>query len=231
MKKIHPENGNYYHIVNRGVAGIDIFRDIKDFLHFLACLKEFNTEKGIEFRTLKNKKTSIPFQQDYKPLVEIIAYCLLPHHYHILLRQIHDNGIVKYMKKIGTGYTMYFNSRYKTHGHAFQGRYLAEHIASFDALKQKAAYIHLHPLKRKEEEISDIRLDSILFQKASLYPWSSLYDYTQNTSLTINMPELKYVRPLLSKEAILPAGKGDEYLSHILEFWGKEKLVLAPRMI
>lgn len=231
MKKIHPENWQYYHIVNRGVAGIDILRDTKDFLHFLACLKEFNTEKGIEFRLLKNKKTAIPLQQDAKPLVEIIAYCLLPHHYHILLRQIYDKGIVKYMKKIGTGYTMYFNSRYKTHGHAFQGRYLAEHISSVDVLKQRAAYIHLHPLKRKEQEISFIRLDSILFQKATLYPWSSLSDYTHNTSLTVDMPELKYVRPLLSKEVILTTVNGDEYLPHILKFWGKENIAIAPRMI
>src|SRR4030042_5708941 len=108
MKKPTFINDKIYHIYNRGVEKRNIFINEKDYVRFLHDLYEFNNsisaDKFFEIHALKNKNRSL--------LVEILAYCLMPNHYHILLRQKNDNGVVTFMKKLGTGYAMYFNEKY-----------------------------------------------------------------------------------------------------------------------
>jgi len=75
-------------------------------------------------------------------LVEIIVYCLNPNHYHIILRQVSEGGVSKFMLKLSSGYSSYFNKKNKRSGSLFQGRFKAVHIDSNEYLLYLSAYVN-----------------------------------------------------------------------------------------
>jgi putative transposase len=101
-------------------------------------------------------------------LVNILVYCLMPNHFHLLLEQLDDNGITKFIQKMTTGYTMYFNNKYKRSGALFQGVFKRSHVKSDASLLEISKYIHLNPVKI----LGDEGLKRLLE-----YPWSSFPDY------------------------------------------------------
>ena len=82
-----------------------------------------------------------------KELVNIGAYCLMPNHFHLLLQEKEDGGISRFMQKLLTGYTMYFNKRQDRTGALFQGKFQSRHVDEDNYLKYLVAYIHLNPVK------------------------------------------------------------------------------------
>lgn len=143
MIRTNSIKGEYYHVYNRGVDKRVIFSDRKDYERFLKSLTSFNTLEPIgsiyehSFEIKKNKVRD-------KLLVKIICYCLNPNHFHLLLTPVIDGGVEKFMQRLGTGYTMYFNERYKRSGALFQGRYKSKHVADNDYLLYLSAYINLN---------------------------------------------------------------------------------------
>ncbi len=224
-------NNEYYHICNRGVIGVEVLKDVKDHLHFLSCLKEFNTDRNVEFRILKTSEPISRRDAEEHELVEIISYCLQPKHYHLILKQKKNNGIALFMQKIGTGYTMYYNSRYSSNGHIFQGKFLSQHIPNSDFLLFMTSFIHLHPLKRKEEQLFNLKLNKILIIKLSTYVWSSMPDYMNNTAIYIDLPELKYVKPHVNIERIQSILQNEAYDSYILNNWGKKYVKIGKKYL
>jgi putative transposase len=154
MRKEEFANNEYYHIYNRGVDKRKIFTGARDYSRFIKNLEEFNT-------TDPNwKKTAAEFQGlalNKKPLVEIIAYCLNPNHYHLILKQVKEKGITEFMQRIGTGYTMYFNKKSKRTGSLFQGTFKTVHIDSNEYLLYLSAYINhnyfIHGYSKDKNEI------------------------------------------------------------------------------
>jgi putative transposase len=154
MRKEEFANGEYYHIYNRGVDKRKIFTNSLDYARFFKNLEDFNT-------TDPNwKKTAAEFQGlalNKNPLVEIVAYCLNPNHYHLILKQIKEKGIPEFMQRIGTGYTMYFNKKNKRTGSLFQGTFKTVHIDSNEYLLYLSAYINhnhfIHGYSKDKNEI------------------------------------------------------------------------------
>jgi len=152
MPRLKPYVGEYYHIYNRGVDKRNIFMDENDYVRFLKSIDKFNylgvqlPESGVGLR-----------------LVELICYCLNPNHFHLLMKQITDKGIEKFMHKLGTSYTNYFNLKYNRSGSLFEGKYKARHVQDNASLLWLSAYINGNP------EIHQIA-------KANNYKWSS-YPY------------------------------------------------------
>ena len=136
----------FYHVYNRGVDKREIFDDQYDIDRFYQSMVEFNSVEPIgsifenSFRKESPKQARL---QTKERLVEFIAYCLNPNHYHFILEQLVDNGISIFMQRLG-GYTMYFNEKNKRSGSLFQGRYKAKHIASNDYLLHLSAYVSLN---------------------------------------------------------------------------------------
>lgn len=129
---------NYYHVYNRGVEKRSIFLDDNDYAVFLGLLKKYLTGEN------SNPNNRHP----YTPLngkVDLVAYCLMPNHFHLLLYQIDEGGITSLMRRVATGYVMYFNNRYERVGGLFQGRYKASLIQKDDYLQHVSRYIHLNP--------------------------------------------------------------------------------------
>lgn len=137
-------NNNFYHIFNRGVEKRIIFKSNPDYQRFLA------TAYYYQFAGPKPKfSTHTRFrQQDFhaKPrIVEIVCYCLMPNHFHLILRQLKTNGIQEFMKKVLNSYTKYFNTKYKRSGHLFQGAFKDVPIEKDEHLLHLSRYIHLNP--------------------------------------------------------------------------------------
>ena len=152
MRNVVFENGEYYHVYNRGIDKRDVFVDKYDFLRFLKSMKEFNTTLPIgslHENHFKDLGVQLPSENGER-LVEFVAYCLNPNHYHFILKQLVDSGISKFMQKIGTGYTNYFNEKNKRSGALFQGRFKAVLIDSNEYLLYLSAYVnknnHIHHL-------------------------------------------------------------------------------------
>jgi len=120
MKKPPFLENQIYHIYNRGVEKRDVYIDIQDYAHFIHYLFTLNDEGTSDHNLSRQMSKVQPYsfvesEKKKKPrklLVEILAFCLMPNHYHLMLRQKADGGIVKFMQRIGTAYTMFFNQKY-----------------------------------------------------------------------------------------------------------------------
>ena len=178
LRKTPLANNEIYHIVIRGVEGINIFRDLSDYKRLTLSLYEFNDDKSVEI-WLKIRNVGRPSSHKREELVEILAFCLMPNHIHLLLRQIKDGGITKFMKKLGTGYANYFNKRYKRFGYLFQGRFKSIHIKNDNQLKTVFVYIHTNPaiLVDKNWKEGVIKNSNKIISFIEHYKWSSYLFY------------------------------------------------------
>lgn len=140
--KEYAEN-SYYHIYNRGVAKQSIFIDEQDYKTFLSYLKIYLTPIPID----KNKQ-AFPSRQlkNFYQELKLLAYCLLPNHFHLFVWQREANTIANFLKSITTKYSMYFNKKYKRVGPVFQGRYKAVMVKNENQFIYLSKYIHRNPL-------------------------------------------------------------------------------------
>lgn len=185
MRRINFKNGQYYHIYNRGVEKRDIFLDEGDYFRFIHNLYEFNNSNpvlnlGRDLGGLnEGGETSFNQRKPRKRLVDIICFCQMPNHFHIILKQLVEGGISKFMQKIGTGYTVYFNIKYERSGVLFQGVFKAVHIEAENYLTYLSRYIHLNPAELKESEWKKggIKNWKLVNEFLENYRWSSYPDY------------------------------------------------------
>jgi len=186
MRNIRFVNKEIYHVYNRSVEEKEIFVDDQDRFRFIHDLFEFNDEapavnlyyKRPLIQSYEAKPRKIE-QQKRKLLVEILAFVVMPNHFHLLLRQIKENGISNFMHKLGTGYTMYFNQKYERAGSLFQGTYKAILVNQEAHFIHLPYYIHLNPLDLKFPEWRDREIKNYKQAMKFLenYRWSSFLDY------------------------------------------------------
>ncbi len=218
--------GNIYHILNRGVDKRKIFLDDKDHLRFIHDLFEFNDVESANNLTYYFHKTkSMDIGRPYiiktkgvkqrKLLVHILAFCLMPNHYHLLVKPLTDEGMSKFMKKLNMGYSKYFNEKYQRSGALFEGRYKSIAIKRDSHLVHIPYYIHLNPLDllisgwRKGEANNTKKVIKFLEN----YRWSSFLDYIGRK----NFPSLTQRELLLNF-----FGGPEEYKKEMIK-WLKER--------
>ena len=176
--------GEYYHIYNRGIDKRIIFRKERDYERFMILLYIANTKDSFRLDDLLNKQNKTFYEvlkiKKEDLLVSIGAWAIMPNHFHMLVRQEVDGGITKFMKKLGTGYSMFFNIKYERKGALFGGLFKAKLIGNDDNyMRQLFAYIHLNPLEIKFPEWEDDLNRSSVEMKIFLeqYRYSSYKDY------------------------------------------------------
>lgn len=144
--------GGYYHVYNRGVEKRNIFEDEQDYKVFIKYLKEclcpppdpLKIKKSFTLQGYTFK--GIPHQpKNFYDKVELIAYCLMPNHFHFMLRQKNKQDIRAFIQSISTRYAMYFNKKYKRVGSLYQGTYKSVLIENENYLLHLSRYIHLNP--------------------------------------------------------------------------------------
>lgn len=151
-RKIVPLiTGEKYHIYNRGCDKRIIFTCKNDYLRFYLTLQAFNcVEPTYCYENVKNKQYA-----SNDRLVKIIAYALLPNHFHLILEQKVDGGISEFMKRILVGYTAYFNDRHDRSGVLFQGKFKRIHIDRDQYYNYLFAYVNenhvVHNVKIEDE--------------------------------------------------------------------------------
>jgi putative transposase len=163
--KIFAPN-NYYHVFNRGVGKQDIFLDDQDFKFFLLRANEnlfpeqIKKQEGHPLGKWQYVRKQLPVGA-----FSMISDCLMPNHFHFLIRQNGDCPISKIVTKISTGYSMYFNKKYERVGGLFQDQFKAVLIENDSYLLWLSAYIHNNP------KVAG------LVKKLEDYKWSSYLDY------------------------------------------------------
>jgi len=160
-------NGEFYHIYNRGVDKRNIFESSHDYERFIDLLYLANSSKALSYRNIKSSKKGLFTYDREETLVSIGAYCLMPNHFHLLITPYSEESAAKFMSKLSTAYTMYFNKKNNRSGSLFQGTYKAKHANSDEYLKYLFSYIHLNPSKAS-------------LTRAKTYQYSSLFDYYSN---------------------------------------------------
>jgi putative transposase len=146
-RKVKLVKDEYYHIYNRGTDKREIFSCDLDYLRFLKSLKEFNVLQPIGSlyeKHLRDKKKMSKNGHPMSKLVEIISYCLNPNHYHLILKQIRERGIEKFMQRVGNGYTKYYNQRNDRSGVLFQGPFKSAHIDANKYFLYVSAYVNMN---------------------------------------------------------------------------------------
>lgn len=185
MRKVIFADGCFYHIYNRGVDKRKIFLDDADRYRFIHSLYEFNNTEPARHtvRRVQNQNhgrgSTSTIRKTRRRLVNIICFCMIPNHFHLILLQKLKDGVVKFMQKFGTGYTAYFNKRRQRNGVLFQGRFQAKLIDRDVYLIYLSRYIHLNPLKLiepnwKENGIKDLERARKFLES---YRWSSYLDH------------------------------------------------------
>lgn len=182
--------GEIYHVFNRSVAGFPIFQTKTDYQRLLELIN-FYRYKNPAIRFSHFKK--LPFDQRaifqnnlitlYSPQVEILAYCVMPNHFHFLLKQVEENGISRFIRILQNSYAKYFNTKNDRNGGLFQAMFKCLRIEDDEQLLHVARYIHLNPatayLVHKIEDLQN-------------YPWDSFGEYVKTE-----------VHPFLDKSFLL----------------------------
>lgn len=165
----------YYHVYNRGVNKRPIFKTQRDYRRFVLLIRFYKTRnyplkfsKFIKLSTNQRKEIWIKLQND-KSHIDIITYCLMPNHFHFLLKQNSEFGISKFLGNIQNSHARYFNIKTERIGPLFQGQFKTVKIDSEEQLLHVSRYIHLNPFS------SAIVAD---FKGLENYEWSSLKEYT-----------------------------------------------------
>lgn len=170
----------YYHIYNRGTDKRIIFMDKEDYQRFSTLMFLCNSRRSIVFRDIPIGEAYVFERGD--TLVDIGAYCLMPNHFHILVREKIEKGVSIFMQKLLTAYSMYFNTKYKRTGSLYGGPFRATHINDDRYLKYLFAYIHLNPIKIIDPMWKESGISSLISAKQYIgkYIYSSYYDYVGN---------------------------------------------------
>ena len=157
-------NGEIYHVFNRGVAKLPIFTDKRDHARFLETIFYYQFQGPKPQFSQLNRFKDFKFENN-KKILEILCYCLMPNHYHFLVKQLEENGISEFARKTSDSYTKYFNTKHRRVGSLFQGPFKAVRIADDNQLMHVSRYIHLNPVA------------SFLVKDLKEYFWSSYLDY------------------------------------------------------
>ena len=156
-------NDEYYHIFNRGVAKMPIFNNAFDYKHFINTFLYYQVD-GPKPRFSFFRKQPTTLENNVK-IVDIICYCLMPNHFHFLLRQKKENGITEFVSKISNSYTKYFNVKNNRVGPLLQGEFKSVYVESNEQLLHLSRYIHLNPLI------------GYVVKELDSYRWSSYHEY------------------------------------------------------
>ena len=215
-RQIEFTSDELYHIYNRGTEKRIVFISCADYERFLMLMYLCNQEERLDERIHRQTFRQALECPRGAPLVDIVAYCLMPNHFHLILREISGNGISRFMQRVITGYTMYFNKKHERSGALFQGRFKAVHVQNDRYLQYLMAYIHLNPTALTKTFEKNILESAIHAFKQ--YQYSSYLDY-----IGVSRPE----NALVDKHA-LPGylSNPGEFKKHIQE-WFDIKLTLG----
>lgn len=168
IRNVPLVSGQFYHVYNRGNEKRSIYLQTRDFNRFIQTLYYYQyKDPRVSFSKFSKFHVKNFGPLNETKLVNIICYCLMPNHFHLLIQQLEENGITLFMGKLSNSYTKYFNIKYDRVGHLFQDVFKSVLVESDEQLIHLSRYIHLNPVV------------SGLVKNPQQYRWSS-YSYFMN---------------------------------------------------
>lgn len=140
---------SYYHVYARGRGRQDIYHDDEDYRVFLNLFKRHLSIEAI------TDNYNVPYIH-LRGELELLCYCLMPNHFHLLLYQIEQSAMSRLMRSVMVGYTRYYNKKYATSGSLFESTYKASRVSSDAYLQHISRYIHLNPKQWRTYEYSSL---------------------------------------------------------------------------
>ncbi len=179
LRSVPLVSGQYYHIFNQGIDRRVTFKNAREFTRGLLALWYYRCVpppmKLSNYLTLpREEREAVAHTLNTKDaLVEVLCYCLMNNHFHLLIRQKVDGGISKYLGQIQNSYTRYFNIRSTRKGSLFLERFKAVRIETDEQLLHVSRYIHLNPYTGYVvKTLTDLQR----------YPWSSFPEYLNHAT-------------------------------------------------
>jgi len=164
-------------VYNRGVDERPVFMDDPDRELFVTLLLILNDADVISPCRQMLLNTTSSVVGGVHRLVNLIAFCLMNNHYHLVLQEVVEGGISKFMQRLGTAYTMYFNEKYDRSGSLFQGRFKSRYIEDEKYLMSVVDYTHINPVSHKKNGEQSFERRASDLQILDAYQWSSYGDY------------------------------------------------------
>jgi len=171
MRKYVFTTGEFYHIYSHSIGDLVLFRSNRDHERFLSTLFSANGKRDIAHLERFPGLNLVWDIRDGKValgdnFVDIIGFCLMPTHFHLILQEKSDGNISYFMHRALVSYAKYFNLKYERRGHVFERTFNAKHLSDTDYLMRALAYVHLNP-----KGLNDWK------KREHKYQWSSFQDY------------------------------------------------------
>ena len=206
-------NHQIYHITLRGIDDNVIFKDRDDYFRGIFSIYEFNNSKPTtirqrreainRFKKNRGRASAVAMVDKRDKIVEILVFCFMPNHIHLLLKQSKEKGLHNFMVKLGSGYGRYFNQKYQRKGYVFQNRFHSVRIKDNDQLMTVVNYIHLNPVSLIEPNWKEVGIKKHSVKEVmgflKKYKWSSLLDYTGINNFP-SITERKFILDLMGGE-------------------------------
>jgi len=188
IRNVPLVEGEFFHVYNRGNSKQEIFLDDEDYQRFIKLLYLCNSEYNINFREdiVKKHIDAFDFERG-KLIVYIGAWVLMPNHFHIYISSpkqglgLNDmSNITKFMLKLCTSYSKYFNKKYNRTGKLFENKFKSVHINNEVQAKYLFSYMHLNPVKLIQKDWKEIGIKDKqkVISFLDTYKWSSFLDYS-----------------------------------------------------
>lgn len=187
------DTNKYFHIYNCGVEKRNIFENERDFHRFLDVIDFYLYNQGTcfaQYESLKAEAKQLYNQINPRSIdhlrVNLIAYCLMPNHYHFVLKPSRKDGITRFVSDISNSHSRFFNTKYDRIGGLFQGAYKAKSLPDEQSVINVTRYVHLNPVVSKKTN-----LDGNVAPED--YPYSSYQTWLSPNFKDNQRPELNYV--------------------------------------
>lgn len=181
MRKVPFAVGEWYHCYNRGIEKRITFEDTRDYNRFLELLYLANDQSPLHRDNIGvHKFEEILTSPRGKQLVALGAFCLMPNHFHLVLKEVSEGGITAFMRKLGTAYTLYFNARHNRAGNLFLKPFRSLHVSSDRYFQHLINYVHCNPAVLYEPQWKTVQVvdPQFLGERIAAYPYSSLSAHT-----------------------------------------------------
>jgi len=229
-RKEQFETGKIYHVTMRALDDNLIFKDENDHFRGIFSLYEFNNSNPVNIsirrrnRIIEKKKEKMidvggrsVFVDERDKMVEVLAFCFMPNHIHLMLKQVKGNGISKFMQKVGGGYAKYFNKKYARKGHVFQDAFKSVYIENDNQFMTTASYIFTNPIALIEPGWKKFGIRSHTVKEVreflASYKWSSYLDCI----------DIKNFPSVTEREFLLDMMGGAEGLKNVITDWIEHK--------
>lgn len=167
--------GEYYHVFNKTIAGFNVFNNLKDLLRITNLLNFYRYPQEIRYSffqrlNIEKKNEYLLNISNNNAFAEIYAFAFMPNHFHLLLKQLSENGIKIFLSNFQNSFAKYYNLKYDRFGTIFLKSFKAKHISNDEEFLHVSRYIHLNPVTSYLIEYDELKS----------YPYNSFKDYVSN---------------------------------------------------